>query len=188
MLYTINSNKKSNPLCIISSAKRIEDQLSRLELLTSTIHDDVRDLKLRQNTDRDVVQNLGSSSDSKGLLLIPDMSQKLTWYESWMRCQEMGAEPFIPRTKSDFSVLKTVRFALNEFFWIPASDFAVENHLRWYNGEDASYTPGLEWTEGTHQALNKEERDCVIFGSRHDGVFMWDCNNRYYPMICKKTA
>ncbi|CAL4100483.1 unnamed protein product [Meganyctiphanes norvegica] len=173
-----------------------QNQLSYLEQLLENGNKILRETQHIFQTLNDSLANLnsaaefikeGSASDSNRLLVTPDMSQKLTWYESWMRCQEMGAESFIPRTKSDFSILKTVRFALDDYFWIPASDFAVENHLRWYNGEEASNTPGLEWTEGTHQALNEEEKDCVVFGSRLDGVFMWNCNNRHYPMICKKN-
>ncbi|CAL4108414.1 unnamed protein product, partial [Meganyctiphanes norvegica] len=123
-------------------------------------------------------------------LIIPTSSTtKMNWLDSWSRCGSLGAIPFVPKTRQDYEMMKSVRVTIGSFMWLPASDLAEEGSLKWWDGTVATASPGLVWRDGEELRYKSEDNDCVFWGTESDtsnDVHFQSCSRTEYPMICYK--
>ncbi|CAL4241775.1 unnamed protein product [Meganyctiphanes norvegica] len=123
-------------------------------------------------------------------LIIPTSSTtKMNWLDSWSRCGGLGAIPFVPKTRQDYEMMKSVRVTIGNNIWLPSSDLAEEGLVKWWNGEVATGGPGVVWRNGEELIYNSEDYDCVLWGTESattNGAHMAGCDRKEYPMICYK--
>jgi len=129
------------------------------------------------------------------LVMPVNLTSYMTYAASLKNCEDMGGEPFIPKTPEDFEVINNfARDYLNETMWIPVNDLATEGQLQWSNGEDAmTDAQELNWAYDEFMVYNDDgpDYDCAYWGSYYDGNADYDgfvmlpCHSHALPMICQ---
>jgi len=128
------------------------------------------------------------------LVMPVNLTSYMTYAASLKNCEDMGGEPFIPKTPEDFEVINNfTRDYLQpsyDYMWIPVNDLSTEGQLQWSNGEDAmTDAQELNWYSDELMHYNFEDYDCAYFGSGIggiQGIMMSDCSSiGTLPMICQ---
>jgi len=126
-------------------------------------------------------------------LVVPvNLTSYMTYAASLKNCEDMGGEPFIPKTPEDFEVINNfTRDYLQpsyDYMWIPVNDLSTEGQLQWSNGEDAmTDAQELNWADNEFMFYNDEDEDydCATFNPYMVGIYMTPCSRFTLPMICQ---